>query len=80
MSRALEAIPGSRGEVIAGAGHSPHQEKPAEVAALIREFCRGLAMADTPARSGPKPGGPPPAKSEARGSNRPGGCSMPRFP
>ncbi|MFI5610300.1 alpha/beta fold hydrolase [Amycolatopsis sp. NPDC051903] len=35
-----EAIPGARFEVLAGAGHRPQVERPAELAGLIREFSR----------------------------------------
>lgn len=39
-SRALaRAIPGARLEILAGAGHDIPAERPAEVAALLREFC-----------------------------------------
>lgn len=39
--RSAEAIPAHRFVVIEGAGHSPMEEKPGEVAALLRRFLRG---------------------------------------
>lgn len=35
-----DAVPGARIELIAGAGHSPNVEKPAQTAALVRAFAR----------------------------------------
>ena len=36
---AHEAMPGSRFEVFAGAGHMPHDDDPFRFAALLTEFC-----------------------------------------
>ncbi|MCX6561592.1 MAG: alpha/beta hydrolase [Candidatus Aminicenantes bacterium] len=54
MARALDLIPGARGEIIEGAGHSPQQEKPERVAALIREFASGLPPATGTPSLGPE--------------------------
>jgi hypothetical protein len=44
-------IPGAETELIAGAGHSPNVEKPAETARLILRFSRPVL----PTASGPRP-------------------------
>jgi pimeloyl-ACP methyl ester carboxylesterase len=43
-------IPGARTELIAGAGHSPNVEKPAEIAALIRAFAEQPSAAEQEAQ------------------------------
>jgi pimeloyl-ACP methyl ester carboxylesterase len=42
---AHEAMPGSRFEVFAGAGHMPHDDEPARFAELLIEFCEGTDAA-----------------------------------
>jgi pimeloyl-ACP methyl ester carboxylesterase len=43
-------IPGARTEPVAGAGHSPNVEKPAETAAMIRAFVEGPSPAEQEAQ------------------------------
>lgn len=43
---AYAAVPGTRTELIEGAGHSPNVEKPKETAALIEDFAAGAIASD----------------------------------
>ncbi len=46
MEEARKAIPGAQGRTVENAGHSPHVERPAEVADSIRAFVTGSAVPD----------------------------------
>ena len=46
MAEAVGAIPNAHGVIIDGAGHSPHLEKPADVAGRVRTFAEGIALTD----------------------------------
>jgi pimeloyl-ACP methyl ester carboxylesterase len=43
LAEYARTVPGARTELIAGAGHSPNVEKPAETANLVLAFAKGLA-------------------------------------
>jgi pimeloyl-ACP methyl ester carboxylesterase len=43
LAEYARTVPGARTELVAGAGHSPNVEKPAETANLILAFAKGLA-------------------------------------
>ncbi len=53
-AQAQAHIPRSTAVIIEGAGHSPHGEKPGEVARLIRDFARELPLSEREPRFGPE--------------------------
>jgi hypothetical protein len=54
MEEARKAIPGAQSRTVKNAGHSPHVEKPAEVADLIRAFVTESSAPAGPLALGPE--------------------------